>query len=389
MNYVAVSPQFPPYYRNFYIHLRDLGARVLGIGDTPYDLLDSRLKHTLTEYYYVPQMNDYDQMLRACGHFIHKYGRLDRIESLNEHWLETDARLRTDFNVPGLKTIDMEVVKRKSRMKEVFKAAGLDVPRGSLVKSMAEGFILAGELGYPLVIKPDSGVGAQNTQKINDEHELDAFFRDVPEDSEWMLEEFVEGTIYSFDGMVDAAGQPVFWSSLRYNDGVMELVNDSRHTACTTLRQIPDDLREAGFTTIKAFNVQEKFFHFEFFRSNDGKLRALEVNLRPPGGRIIDVMNFANDIDLYFQWANLVINGSIDTFFDWRYHASFITRRTHLNYKLSHDEFITRIGKHLCTHSPVEDVFRGAMGDYVYLVRAEDDTVIQEIVQAGHELNHP
>jgi len=42
-------------------------------------------------------MHNYDEMLRALGYFTHRYGKIDRIDSLNEYWLETEARLRTDF----------------------------------------------------------------------------------------------------------------------------------------------------------------------------------------------------------------------------------------------------------------------------------------------------
>ena len=60
-------------------------------------------------------MHQYDELLRALGYFTHHYGKIDRLDSLNEYWLETEAQLRTDFNIPGLKTDDMPRIKRKSR----------------------------------------------------------------------------------------------------------------------------------------------------------------------------------------------------------------------------------------------------------------------------------
>ena len=41
------------------------------------------------------------------------------------------------------------------------------------------------------------------------------------------------------------------------------------------VREIPEDLREAGRKVVEAFNVRERFFHFEFFRLEDGSLVAL------------------------------------------------------------------------------------------------------------------
>ena len=72
---------------------------MLGIGDSPYDALSYDLKISLTEYYRVGSLEDYDQVYRAVAFFAFKYGRIDFLESNNEYWLESDARLRTDFNI--------------------------------------------------------------------------------------------------------------------------------------------------------------------------------------------------------------------------------------------------------------------------------------------------
>jgi len=129
MNIIFVSPNFPPNYERFCIHLRALGANVLGLSDQPYDTLTNELRAALTEYYLVPDLHNYDELLRGVGFFTHRYGKIDRIESLNEHWLETEARLRTDFNVPGFRLADLPAIKRKSEMKRMFAAAGVETAR--------------------------------------------------------------------------------------------------------------------------------------------------------------------------------------------------------------------------------------------------------------------
>ena len=99
MNFVFVSPQFPHVYWQFCVALRRDGARVLGIGDTPYDALAPELRDSLDEYYWVHDLEDYDEVYRAVAYFSFHYGKPDWIESNNEHWLPLDARLREDFNV--------------------------------------------------------------------------------------------------------------------------------------------------------------------------------------------------------------------------------------------------------------------------------------------------
>ena len=48
-NFVFVSPNFPEKYWQFCDELQKNGVRVLGIGDTPYDLLSVEVKRSLTE----------------------------------------------------------------------------------------------------------------------------------------------------------------------------------------------------------------------------------------------------------------------------------------------------------------------------------------------------
>ena len=84
MNFVFVSPQFPASYWNFCDRLKQRGVTVLGLSDAPYDSLSDQVKNSLTEYYRVDNMEDYDQMVRAMGYFTHKYGKIDWLESNNE-----------------------------------------------------------------------------------------------------------------------------------------------------------------------------------------------------------------------------------------------------------------------------------------------------------------
>ena len=119
MNYIAISPMFPKSYWNFCDRLKQNGVTVLGIGDVAYDQLMDELKQSLTEYYYVKDMKNYDDMMRAVAYFIHKYGRIDWLESNNEYWLEQDAMLRTDFNITsGFQKRQLAGFKLKSGMKK-------------------------------------------------------------------------------------------------------------------------------------------------------------------------------------------------------------------------------------------------------------------------------
>ncbi|MCX6112485.1 MAG: ATP-grasp domain-containing protein, partial [Proteobacteria bacterium] len=308
MNIIYLSPNFPPNNYQFIQGLKNLGVNVLGIGETPYEHLNHNIKDSLTEYYKVNSLEDYDQSLRAVGFFTHKYGKVDRIFSLNEYWLEKEARLRTDFNVYGIKTDEIDNIRHKSRMKEKYKNAGINVAEGQIITGSEQATAFIKKVGYPVIVKPDGGIGAVDTYEINDKKGLEDFFK-RKNNYDYIIEEFIDGDLYSFDGIADRDGKPVFYTSHFFNMGIMDAVNDRKDLFYYSLRDIPEDIKDAGIRTLKAFNYREGFFHLEFFRvKKNKKIIALEVNMRPPGGLTTDMFNFANDINIYQEWANVVVN---------------------------------------------------------------------------------
>ena len=373
MNYLCLSPHFPPNYINFSQRLKDCGANVLAIGSEPYDDLPQTLKEALTEYYRVDSLEDYDSLVRACGFFVHRYGRLNRVESHNEHWLFTDAKLRSDFNVPGLKAEDMGTIKYKSRMKELFQKAGVPVARGRVIISKEEALALIDETGYPVCAKPDSGVGAAHTYKLKSEEDLDRFFAVKPP-LDYIMEEFIEGEIHTFDGLTDGDGRVVFQNSYVFDRGVMETVNDNLDMFYHNQRVIPEDLLDYGLRVVEAFQLKERFFHIEFFRTGEGKLIVMEVNVRPPGGWSMDLFNIATERDLYLTYAQLVTGQPTEPINLTPYHVAYagLKQGEGVHHVHSQEEILTRYGHLVIHHGPIDSIFAPAIGNYAYVLRAEE-----------------
>ncbi len=384
MNFVYLSPHFPPNYYLFCVRLREEGVNVLGLADAPYESLRPELREALSEYYRVGDLNSYDELVRALGHFTHRHGKLDRIDSHNEHWLETEARLRSDFNMHGLREDRIADVKRKSAMKEIFRSVGVRVARGAVVRTLAEARRLVAETGYPVVAKPDVGVGAAATSKIRDDAGLAAFFASKPP-VDYIVEEFIQGRIFSFDGLADRDGNLVFHTAHAYSQGIMETVNEDDHIFYYSFRQIPPDLEEAGRRTARAFDVRERFFHFEFFRADrDGVITALEVNMRPPGGLTTDMFNYAADIDIYREWARVVARNEFTAGCSRTYHVAYVGRKRSKRYARPHEEILRSLRHLICHHEEIHSIFRAAIGDYGYILRSQD---LEEVLAAARRIH--
>ena len=387
MNIVYLSPHFPPHYHCFCRYLKQAGANVLGIGDPQYDHLAIEVREALTEYYRIDDMHNYDAVLRACGFFTHKYGKIDRFESLNEYWLSTEARIRDDFNIFGVRGRDIDGIRRKSRMKDKFREAGVPVPRGRLVQTMEDARGLIRETGYPVVAKPDTGVGALDTYRLDSDEDLVTFFASKPA-AEYMMEEFISGTIYSFDGLADRDGNLVFYTAHTFSQGIMETVNEARHIYYYSLREIPATLEALGCRCIKAFEVSERFFHIEFFQTAPDTYMGLEVNMRPPGGFTTDMFNYACDINIYRVWAELLVHRRTELPYTRKHHCCYASRKNNLRYRHGHEEIMTRYSDFIVQVASVPGVFSSALGDIGYIFRSAKLDDIVEIIDFIHTLEN-
>ena len=380
MNVVFLSPQFPPHFFHFVSALRERGVNVLGIGDTPYDALRPELRDSLSEYFFTPTLQDTHALLRAVGYFTWRHGRIHRIDSLNETWLEVEARLREDFHVPGLLPSDIDRLRSKLGMHDLFKQAGIPHPDAVAARDAASVKALASRVGYPLVLKPDVGVGAARTFKVSSDAEVDEAFREPL--TGYAAQAFVRGTIVTYDGLVDGQGHIICAFSHEYSDGIMESVLEQRDLAIWSHKQLDPALDAMGRQSVAALGLRERWFHLEFFRLPEGGYVALEANLRPPGAFVTDMMNYACDIDVYRLWARLLTGEDLRGFhYTPKYHVCHIARRTGRPYRHAHKEVVARLGDTLLQHLTLPAVFTSALGDEMYLTRHADLEAMREAMR--------
>ena len=374
MNFVFISPNFPEAYRWFCIRLKENGVNVLGVGDCPYEGLHPDLKRALTEYYRVDSLENYDQVLRAVGYFTGQYGKIDWVESNNEYWLELDAQLRTDFNITtGLKSHEIEKYKSKFAMKEYYRKAGIPCARCCPVTTLDAALAFTHEVGYPVIVKPDNGVGAIATWKLQSDEDTVAFFNELPP-VPYLMEEYVTGVVTTYDGVCDSRGEVLFAASHITRNSIMDMVNEGVPTYYYVDKEVPADVEAAGKATLKAFGASSRFFHLEFFRLTEGKeglgkrgdIVALEVNMRPAGGFTPDMLNFSQSADVYQIWADMVAFDELRHTYDGPHtYCIYAGRRDENHYRLSLPQLQERCGSHAKLFTRMPDALAGTMGNQV------------------------
>jgi carbamoylphosphate synthase large subunit len=384
-NFIFISPNFPDTYWRFCRELKNNGFNVLGIGDCEYDKLSQDLKSALNEYYKVTSLENYDEVFKAVAFFTFKYGKIDWLESNNEYWLERDAQLRTEFNITtGFKAREMAKVKCKSKMKPYYRKAGIKVARYTLATSMRACQKFIAEVGYPVIVKPDNGVGANDTHKISNDAQLKEFFKNkLP--LTYIMEEYIDAEVNSYDAIIDSHGNPIFETGNVTPNSLMDIVNNNDNSLFYIVNRPFDDVRSAGRRVVKSFGVKSRFVHFEFFRltrdqhiGKKGEVVALEVNMRPSGGISPDMMNYANSTDVYKIWADMIAYDSSLMSQGEKYYCAFAGRRLNKQYVYSEQDIVDKFGANLKSVGRVPLALSGAMGDVMFLANFKTQDEMNE-----------
>ena len=206
------------------------------------------------------------------------------------------------------------------------------------------------------------------------------------------MEEFITGEIYSYDAVIDSHGEPIIESMTVWPPSIMDIVNKQLDLSYYVDKSMPDQLRELGRRTVKAFGVRSRFVHLEFFRLDTrheglgevGDFVALEVNMRPAGGYTPDMINFAHSTDIYKVWADMLAFEESRTPQGEQYYCAFASRRDIYKYVHTHEEIIEKYGDRMVMCERMPELFKAAMGQQMYTVKLNTKEELTEFVEFVH-----
>ena len=311
MNVVFLGPCFPPEMRDFTRGLKETGARVFGVGDGP---VDPRVKPYLDAYLRVPSLTRGDDVHARVLEWV----RGESIDDVIGNWeptMLTAARLRESLQLPGMSSDAVMGFRDKPLMRSRVAAAGVRVPRTLRATTVHEVLEAAQELNFPLVLKPVDGAGSADTFIIRDLAELKRQLPAMIHLTEVSVEEFIQGQEFTYE-TISINGSPVFEGMSRYepntlnarqNEWISPIIQSLSHLNAPHLRKA----RLMGQRAMKALGMGTGFTHMEWFLTNQGEVIFGEIACRSPGANMVDLMNFAGDIDLYSAWGQAVIHGGI------------------------------------------------------------------------------
>jgi phosphoribosylaminoimidazole carboxylase (NCAIR synthetase) len=332
MHVVFVEPFFPANQRHFARALAEVGATVIGLGESPPEALDEQLKGWLHHYEQVPSVTDVAAMTQKVRRVQDRLW-VDRLEATIEAHTLAAARVREACTIPGTSVRTAWLCRDKPSMKQALREAGVPTAASAAVGSAAGVLAFADQVGFPLILKPRSGAGASDTMRADNaadlEHAFGIFGGQGVESI--AVEEFVEGHEGFYD-TITINGEVALDFASHYYPNVLEAMRtrwiSPEFISTNRIDTVPEyaQLREMGRRVITALGIGTSATHMEWFFGPKG-LKFSEIGCRPPGVGAWDLYSAGNDMDIYREWAMAIVHGETGSAPSRRYASGMVALR--------------------------------------------------------------
>lgn len=330
MNVLMLSPGFPVEQPFFTRGLAANGHQVIGLGDQDEDQLPPIARQALSAYLQVSTLSDEQAVIHKVEEAARQV-RIDQIECTWEPYMVLAAKLRERLGLAGMTVEQTLPFRDKEIMKRVLDDHGIRTPRHVSTTSKNGIRSAAREIGYPICVKPIAGAGSADTYRVDDEHQLEDVLPNLLHVHAVSVEEFVEAEEFTFD-TVCIDGEIKFFNICSYRPRPLTGRTHQWISQQTiAIRDVMDPFfesgRQMGIEVIKALGFHTGFTHMEWYRKSNGEAVFGEIAARPPGANTVDLMNFANDFDIYAGWAEAVTHKSFSQPINRTYNAGHIFKR--------------------------------------------------------------
>ncbi|MFT5303891.1 MAG: formate-dependent phosphoribosylglycinamide formyltransferase (GAR transformylase) [Mariniblastus sp.] len=289
------------------------GSRVGLVSCDPSTKLPPEIRKKLAAHYAVNDVSP-AELMRGVKLIGDELGGIDRVIGMLEQIQVTLGEIRDQLQIPGMGATAANHFRDKAVMKSVLRDAGIPCAKHHRATSIESGHDFSKQIGFPLIVKPPDGAGAQGTFRCENPEQLDECLHAArPTDQNpTVIEEFIVGKEHSFDSI--CLNGKMIWSSIsHYSPGPLEVVREPWIQWCVMIPRESDlpsygPVKEIAQSALSALGMQTGLSHMEWFLRPDGSVAISEVGCRPPGAQFTSLISWAHDFDLYEAWAKVLIH---------------------------------------------------------------------------------
>ena len=323
---VFVAPRFLENTNRYVAAFASLeGLKLSVISEDPESAIPAALQGRIAGHYRVDHCLDGKQLAEATKKIDQHVGSVDRLTGAVEQQQMPMAEARDAVGIAGMGVETARGFRDKDRMKEILRARGVPVAKSELVTSPGELMDFVKRVGFPIIVKPQAGLGSRATYRVTSQEDLEALARTglVPSrEQPLQAEEFVRAREHTCE-TITVAGKPVWRSGTRYFPTPLEVLETSWMQYCVLLPREEDDPTWTRFHPINQAALDALFgegargaasaavagtalTHMEWFLKEDGSMLVSEVGARPPGVHIMPMMGLAHETDMVRDWCELI-----------------------------------------------------------------------------------
>ncbi|MDF3149768.1 MULTISPECIES: ATP-grasp domain-containing protein [unclassified Streptomyces] len=265
--------------------------------------------------------NDIDALLPEVER-LHSVLGFDGVVTSCDYYLPTVARIAGHLGLPGPGPEAVHNACRKDATRRILADSGLPGPRFAVHEEWADLARAAKEIGYPLVVKPVDLCAGMYVRRVDDESQLADAFRalaDFPVNargqrrtSAVLLEEFLDGPEVSVETVSYGGAVHLIGVTDKSIGGAPAFIETGHmFPAALPLADI-DAAEQTTLGALKALGLTDGVVAHTEIKLTSAGPRVVEVNPRPAGNRITELVRHVTGIDLAAAFVDVALGREPD-----------------------------------------------------------------------------
>jgi carbamoylphosphate synthase large subunit len=262
----------------------------IGVIDVPHNM-------NLEEY-----LSAMPEIEKRVEEIISKHGIPKAFIAPYEHATLPAAILREKYNVQGTSVATATLCRNKVKMKAFLRNKGISCPlfmelRQDTPKESIKDF--CSSINSKIVLKPQSQAASEGISIFNTSEEALDYFNKNGIPNNYEIEEFIDGTLYHFDGVIREK-EIIFFSASEYSTNCYNYVYKKIPMASIIVDDKDKFNKFYNFTKkiLREINLENGVFHLEAFLKPDESLIFLEIANRFGGAGVVPLIKTVYGVNL-------------------------------------------------------------------------------------------
>ncbi|AZQ40761.1 ATP-grasp domain-containing protein [Streptomyces cyaneochromogenes] len=265
--------------------------------------------------------NDLDALLPEVER-LHSVLGFDGVITSCDYYLPTVARIAGHLGLPGPGPEAVENACRKDATRRVLADAGLPGPRFAVHEEWADLARAAKEIGYPLVAKPVDLCAGMYVRRVDDEDQLAELFRALAEfpvnargqrrTPAVLLEELLDGPEVSVETVSHGGAVHLVGVTDKSIGGAPAFIETGHMFPAALPLADTDAVEQTALGALKALGLTDGVVAHTEIKLTSAGPRLVEVNPRPAGNRITELVRHVTGIDLAAAFVDVALGREPD-----------------------------------------------------------------------------